>query len=82
MARYTPDNVIKVVSDLRKVGGFFGVPVSSAYETDRQDINAILLKMALNTITLTPISCELTLDHTQHIFYIHNSRTWLNINIR
>jgi len=74
--------VIKVVSDLRKVCFLFpDIPVSATYKTDRQDITEILLKMALHTITLTLISCELTLDHTQHIFYIHNSGTWLNINI-
>ena len=44
-----------VVSDLRQVGGFFPcIPVSSTNKTDRHDITEILLKVALNTITLTP----------------------------
>jgi hypothetical protein len=30
-----------------------GTPVSSTNKTDRQDITEILLKVALNTITLT-----------------------------
>jgi hypothetical protein len=42
--------VIKFVSDLKQVGGFLtGTPVSSTNKTE------ILLKVALNTITLTPI---------------------------
>ena len=43
---------IKFVSDLRQVGGF--LQVSSTCKTDRHDITEILLKVALNTITLTP----------------------------
>ena len=44
--------VIKFVSDLRQVGGFFsGTTVSSTNNTDRQDIAEILLSVALNTIT-------------------------------
>jgi hypothetical protein len=46
--------VIKFVSDLRQVGGFFRTactPVSSINKTNRQDISEILLKVALNTIT-------------------------------
>ena len=46
--------VIKSVSDLRQVGGFLlGTPVSSTNNSDRHDIAEILLKMVLNTITLT-----------------------------
>jgi hypothetical protein len=33
---------------------FPGTPISSTNKTDRRDITAILLKVALNTITLTP----------------------------
>ena len=40
--------VIKLVSNLRQVGGFF-----PHQKTDRQNITAILLKVALNMITLT-----------------------------
>ena len=38
-------------------GGWFspGTPVSSTYKTDRNNINEVLLKVALNTITITPI---------------------------
>jgi hypothetical protein len=43
--------VIKVVSDLRQVGGF--LKVSSTNKTDRHDITEILLKVALNTIKQT-----------------------------
>ena len=46
--------VIKFVSDLWQVGCFSpGTPVSSINKTDRHDITEILLKLALNTITLT-----------------------------
>jgi hypothetical protein len=49
---------IKFVSNLRQVGGFLpGTPVSSTNKTDRHDIPGILLKVALNIITLA-----LTLD--------------------
>jgi hypothetical protein len=45
---------IKFVSDLWQVGGFLRVlRVSSTNKTDRHDITEILLKVALNTITLT-----------------------------
>jgi hypothetical protein len=45
--------VIKLVSDLRQVGGFFaGTLVSSTNKTDGHDITEILLKVALNTITM------------------------------
>ena len=47
--------VIKFVSDLRQVGGFSGTPVSFTIKTDLHNITAILLKVALNTITLTLI---------------------------
>jgi len=46
--------VIKFVSDLGQVSGFlWGTPVSSINKTDCHDITEILLKVALNTITLT-----------------------------
>jgi hypothetical protein len=48
--------VIKFLSDLRQVGGFFpGTPVSSTNKIDRHNITEIFLKVALNTITLTLI---------------------------
>jgi hypothetical protein len=49
--------VIKFVSDLWHVNGFFpGTPVSSTDKTDRHDITEILLKVALNTIQPTKSS--------------------------
>ena len=42
--------MIKFVSDLRQVSVF---PVSSTDETDQHDITETLLKVALNTKTLT-----------------------------
>jgi hypothetical protein len=45
---------IKFVSDLWQVGGFFlDTPVSSTNNTERRDIAEILLKVTLNTITLS-----------------------------
>jgi len=46
-------NVIKFVSDLREVGGFLRVLVSSTNKTDRHDITEELLKVALSTIKET-----------------------------
>jgi hypothetical protein len=44
-------DMIKFVSDLRQVGGFFpGTPVSFKNKADRHNITEILLKVALNTI--------------------------------
>ena len=49
--------VIKFVSDLQQVCGFSpGFPVSNTIKTDCHDITEILLKVALNTITLTPLT--------------------------
>jgi hypothetical protein len=46
-------DVIQFVSDLRRVGGFLWVlRFSSNNKTDRHNITEILLKVALNTITL------------------------------
>jgi hypothetical protein len=46
--------VIKFVSDMCQVGGFLpGILVSSTNKTDHHDITEILLKMVLNTITLS-----------------------------
>ena len=44
------------ISDLRPVGGFCsGTPVFSTNKTDRCDITEILLKVALNIVTLTQL---------------------------
>jgi hypothetical protein len=40
------------VSNLRQVGGFYGYPGFPINKTDRHDITEILLKVALNTITI------------------------------
>ena len=52
--------MIKFVSDLRQVGGFFpGTPVSSTNKIDHHDITEILLKVALNTLTLTHVENDI-----------------------
>jgi hypothetical protein len=48
---YLIQHYVKFVSDLCQVSVFF--PVSSTNKTDSHDITEILLKVALNTITLT-----------------------------
>ena len=49
--------VIKFVFDLRQVGGFPRVlSLSSTNKTDRHDTAEILLKLVLNTITVSPLS--------------------------
>jgi len=54
---YSIHYVIKFVSDLRQVGGFpRGTPASFTNKTDRHDITEILLKLVINTLTLT-ITC-------------------------
>ena len=54
---YSIHYVIKFISDFRQVVGFLCVlPVSSTNKSDRHNITDILLKVALNTITLTLIS--------------------------
>jgi hypothetical protein len=46
--------MIKFVGDLRQVGDFLWILwVSATNKTDRHDITEILLKVTLNTITLT-----------------------------
>ena len=39
-----------------------GTPVTSTNKTDRHDIAEILLKMALNTITITPSFLDISRD--------------------
>jgi hypothetical protein len=45
--------MIKFVSDFHQVGGFADTPLASTNKTDRHDIAEILLKVALNTITIS-----------------------------
>jgi hypothetical protein len=50
--------VIRFVSDLRQVGGFLWF--SSTNKTDSHDITEILLKVVLNTISLSlDLFCEI-----------------------
>ena len=61
--------VLKFVIDLRQVGGFlrFSPPI----KTDRHDISKILLKVALNTITLTiELGDELWQEEEGYIFIV------------
>jgi hypothetical protein len=51
--------VIKFVSDLLHVGGLFSL-VSFKHKTGYHDISEILLKVALNTITLTVTQSKLS----------------------
>jgi len=58
--------VRKVVNDVRQIGDFLRVlrcppPKNKKQKTDRHDITEILLKVALNTITLTFVIYLLTL---------------------
>jgi hypothetical protein len=71
---------------------FSGTPVSSINKTDRHDITEILLKVALNTITLTPNQMNLvnslkthrlaTIIHkTTQLLYMYNKYNSINIYI-
>jgi hypothetical protein len=61
------DYALKFVIDMGQVGGFLRVnAVSPANKTDRHDINEILLKVALTTITLTPFM-DLKKQNLQHL---------------
>jgi hypothetical protein len=73
--------VIKCVSDLQKAGQWFslGSPVSSTNKTDCHDIAEILLKVALNTKTLTlknilVISNYHRNHNTQQVFTFNRSK--------
>jgi hypothetical protein len=54
MTSYTQYDIMifNFVSDLRQVGGFSIYTVSSTNKTDLHDITEIMLKVALNTITI------------------------------
>jgi len=53
---YSIQHYVIIACQLLAAGWWFspGTPFSSANKTDRHDITEILLKVALNTITLTP----------------------------
>ena len=62
------DTLYDKVCQLLATGRWYsaGTPVSSTIKTDRHEITEILLKVVLNTITLTPIpiiNCFITLPH-------------------
>ena len=55
--------VIKFVSDLWQVGGFLGVlQFPPPIKTDLHDIAEIVSRVALNTITLTPMYFPLLIN--------------------
>jgi len=60
-------------------GGWFspGTPVSSTNKTDRHDITEILLKVALNIITITPLENAWTLCRDENLAFCngHNAPT-------
>jgi hypothetical protein len=73
----------KFVSDLRQVKGFFGgILVSFTSKTDCHDIIEILLKVALHTITLTPLLYCVHFFHMQFIVTLLLSSNLSYINIR
>ena len=60
--------VIKLISDFRQVRGFLrrGTMVSPTNKTDHNDISTILLKVALNIITLTIPPPQLLLSYQKN----------------
>ena len=64
---------------MNSVAGWWFSPVSSTNKTDRNDTTQILLKVALNTISLNPIRIHCfqlmieknTLDYTNIIIFQH-----------
>ena len=58
--------VIKFVSDLREVSGFFRYSVSSINKTDRHDITKKLLKVALSTTIITRMIVGFISSHVYH----------------
>jgi hypothetical protein len=47
--------VIKIVSNLRQIGGFLGTPVSSTNKTDHHDITEVVLNMSLKDHNAKPL---------------------------
>ena len=70
-------HVIKFVTDLWQVHGFYRVlPFSSSNKIDHYDITEKLLKVALNTITLT-----LTLDVNFYVYFYQILTAFNNLKI-
>jgi len=66
--------VIKFVSDLQQVGGFYpSTPVSSTNKTGLHDIPEILLKVASNTITLTLTMPHAKIASVKYIVLVRNN---------
>jgi hypothetical protein len=55
---------------IQKISGQGFIPVSSTNKTDRHDITEILLKVALNTITLTPLIKQLNFHNDRYSFIL------------
>jgi hypothetical protein len=63
--------VIKFVSDLRQVGSLLWVtPVSSSNKTDSHNITEILLKVALNAITLAPLDITVSCVCPIYLYFV------------
>ena len=77
-------HVIKFVSDLRQVGGFLWVLVSSINKADYHEMTEILLKVALNTInqTIIKLSTFKLLKRKFTIFYLQFVFTSILFNIQ
>jgi len=71
--------VIKSVSDLRQVGGTPGTLVSATNKTDRRYMTEKLLKVVLNTITLTLI-CYMYISvwPSTWLWTSYDIRWWVN----
>jgi hypothetical protein len=69
---------IKFVSDLQHVGGFLWVlRFPPPIKTDRHNVTEILLKVVLNTLTLTPReeqNPDITSEVYNHIFHARSDR--------
>jgi hypothetical protein len=61
---------------LRQVGGFLRPPVSFTNKTDSHDITEILLKVALNTITLTPQEWSLVVPYKAKFYELIHDIIW------
>ena len=74
--------VIKFVGDLWQTGRWFssGTPVSSTNKIGRHDITEILLKVALNTTTLTPHSSFVLKSFETNNSFKYGCRSYFSFN--